>query len=489
MNLSRTPPTPSPTRVHLVSWMDATEAVIEPMAVDSLNKIEDARGAGGNNFTADLMLERKVMPYGKKMAIGAAQLGLLVGAGAAVALGGCAALGGSLVGLGVAAAGGALIYKKGTQLFLRGLGHCYSAYKDKNIGEPMWSGARTYEVTGGNTTPALDGKVTSDKPLDEKRDIPSVSDFLANGMKKYPKEDITVVHLMGHGLGYRQTAGLGYKEYKSVVEDTVTKAGRPIDVLLLESCLEGNLEAVAGVGDKARYVLVSEETIKAGAVGDMLRTTTGQTRGQTLTPEQWGRKMVDAADQMQNSSDMMEKALAPETLALVDTQQIPAVLSAVDALGGLLKSEIATNGDALKAAVKNTQLYPKMWPHRETGEKLGMGDLGHFCRNLEKAYTGQPLLEKSGFGPFKSSKEVTFPDAAASPGAPAILAAVAKVQEEVGKAVLANHTVDNYSEACGLSVQLPTSSLSKLDSKFMAFSDSAAPPQWQGFVTEMSARI
>lgn len=486
MNVSTPPATP--TRVHLVSWMDATEAVIEPMAVDSLNKIEDAHSTGGASFTADLMLERNVMPFGKKMAIGAAQLGLLAGSGVAVAMGASAALGGSLIGLGVAVAGGALLYHKGSQLFLRGLGHCYSAIKDRNIGEPPWSGIRTYEVTG-NKSEALDGTVTSDKPLAEKRDIPSVSDFLANGMKKYPKEDITVVHMMGHGLGYRQTAGLGYKDYKSVVEDTVQKAGRPIDVLLLESCLEGNLEAVAGVGDKARYVLVSEETIKAGAVGDLLKDTTARTAGQTVTPEQWGKSMVESAGRMQNSPDPMTSMLAPETLALVDTQKLPAVVTAVDNLGALLRSEIATNADALTAAVKNTQLYPKMWPHRSTGEKLGMGDLGHFCRNLQKAYTGQTLLERSGFGPFRSEKEVTFPNAAASPNAQAVLDAVARVQDEVGKAVPARHTADNYSEACGLSIQLPTKSLGKLDKKFMAFSDSAAPPQWQGFVTDLSARL
>lgn len=480
-------PTP-PTRVHLVSWMDATEAVIEPMAVDSLNKIEDAQTTGGANFTADLMLERKVMPYGQKMALGAAQLGLLVGAGAAVVFGASAALGGSLVGLGVALAGGALIRQKGTQLFLRGLGHCYSAYKDRSIGESPWTAIRTYEVVG-NKTAALDGKVTSDQPLPEKRDVPSVSDFLANGMKKYPKEDITVVHMMGHGLGYRQTAGLGYKDYKSVVEDTVQKAGRPIDVLLLESCLEGNLEAVAGVGDKARYVLVSEETIKAGAVGDLLADTTVRTNGQALTAEQWGQSMVDAANRMQASGDPMQAALAPETLALVDTQKLPAVVSAVDTLGGLLKSEMATHGEALQTAIKNTQLYPKMWPHRSTGEKLGMGDLGHFCRNLERVYTGQSLEQKSGFGPFKSVKQVSFPEAAASPNAQAVLAAVAQVQQALGQAVLAHHTANNYQEACGLSVQLPTASLGKLDKKFMAFSESAAPPQWQSFVTDMSREM
>ena len=71
----------------------------------------------------------------------------------------------------------------------------------------------------------------------------------------------------------------------------------------------------------------------------------------------------------------------------------------------------------------------------------------------------------------------------------AVLAALGQVQSELNKAVLARHTADNYSEACGLSVQLPTSSLEKLDKKFMPFSDSAAPPQWKSFVTEMSDKL
>lgn len=479
MNIpERTPPT----RLHLVTWMDATEPVIEPMAVESLNSIEDTQKLGGNHFTGEMMLERKVMPFGRKMAKGLVQLGALTAAGGAVAVGACLALSGSpLIGLGLAAAGAGVIHKFGTHLFLRGAGHVYSAHLGKKMAEPAWSGIRTYEVTA-NSSPALDSKLVSEKPLEAKRDLPAVSDFLANGMKKYPREDVTVVHLMGHGLGYRQTAGMPYKEYKTVVDETVQKAGRPIDVLLLESCLEGNLEAVAGIGDKARFVLVSEETINAGAVGDLLKSTTARTAGTSFTPAKWGATMVEAARAMGGPSQ-------PETLALVDTQKLPGVMQALDELGALLQAEVSSNAEALTAAVKATQLYPKDWPHRSTGEKLGMGDLGHFCRNLQRVYMGKSITQKSGFGPFKSKTEASFPQAAASPRAAAILEAAVKVREQVDEAVVARHTVQRYDEACGLSVQLPTSSLARIDKKFMPFADSAAPPNWQAFVRDMSAQV
>ncbi len=478
MNIpERTPPT----RLHLVSWMDATEAVIEPMAVDSLNSIEDTHTIGRGHFTGEMMLERKVMPFLPKVARGVAQLGALLGAGAAVAVG-VSLIGGSpLVGLGLAAAGAGVIHKFGTHLFLRGAGHVYSAHLGRKMQEPAWSGIRTYEVTA-NTSSALDSRLISEKPLEARRDLPAISDFLANGMKKYPKEDVTVVHMMGHGLGYRQTAGMPYKEYQTVVDETVQKAGRPIDVLLLESCLEGNLEAVAGIGGKARFVLVSQETINAGAVGDLLKSTTARTAGTTFTPEKWGKTMVESARVMGGPSQ-------PETLALVDTQKLPGVLQALDELGALLQAEVGSNSEALTAAVKATQLYPKDWPHRSTGEKLGLGDLGHFCRNLQRVYMGKSITSKSGFGPFKRNTDASFPQAAASPRAAAILEAAVKVREQVDEAVIARHTVQRYDEACGLSVQLPTSSLARIDKKLMPFAESAAPPNWQAFVRTMSAHV
>ncbi|MCE7868753.1 hypothetical protein DYH09_00070 [bacterium CPR1] len=479
MNIpNRTPPT----RVHLVTWMDATEAVIEPMAVDSLNSIEDARAIGGNQLTGEMMLERKAMPFGRKMATGVIKLGALVAAGASVALGAGLAIGGSpLLGLGLAAAGAGVIHRFGTSLFMRGAGHVYSAMLGRKMAEPAWSGIRTYEVTA-NTSKALDSRLVSEKPLEARRDLPSISDFLANGMKKYPRQDVTVVHMMGHGLGYRQAAGLPYKDYRTVMDETVQKAGRPIDVLLLESCLEGNLEAVAGIGDRARFVLVSQETINAGVMGNLLLCTTASMAGKTFTPAKWGKTMVESVQVLGGHSQ-------PETLALVDTQKLPAVVQALDELGALLQAEIGTNAEALTAAVKATQLYPKDWPHRSTGEKLGMGDLGHFCRNLQRVYLGKSITRKSGLGPFSSQSDVKFPQAAASPRAAAILEAAVKVREQVDEAVIARHTAQRYDEACGLSVQLPTSSLARLDKKLMPFTDSAAPPNWQAFVRTMSARV
>lgn len=447
--------------MRLITWVDATEPVLEPMAVDSLHALGDTVGP---RLSVDMMLERKHTPLVPKVAMGVGRLSLLLASAAAVPVG---LVMGGLPGLAVAAAGGAMVYKKGLKLGFRGLGLLFSAWEGhQNPRLPPWTGVRTYEA----------GCQTGSQPLTRERDLDAVSDYLSRGMKRYPKEDLTVVYLTGHGLGYRQSAGLKQAEFDTLLEKTTQKAGRPIDVLMLESCLEGNLETVAGVGDRARYVVVSEETISAGALGGRIREVSRRGPNGPLTPSGWARSVVRCS---------WGDGLPVDTLAVVDTRQLPPAMQALDELGALLRQELEENPAALKAAVDATTTFPKEFPFRSDGKRLGLGDIGHFCRNLQRIYRGREVTVP--LGPFQ--REVSFPEAAASPRARAILEAAVKLREKVDEAIIERYTSESYREASGLSVQLPTRHLGKIDKKLPGFAESAAPPRWQDFVTAMSGRL
>lgn len=451
---------PRHNNVRLLAFVDATEPVLEPMALDSLHKLDDSVGP---RLSVDMMMERKVMPFGQKLATGVGQLGLLLTAAAAVP-GGIAAcfMGAGPAGLLATAAGGALLKKKGLKLLMRGAGHVMSAFEGKKRNVSPWNGVRTYE----------EGRLTDHRPLGKKRDLEAVSDFLARGMRRYPAGDLNVVCMTGHGLGHRHSIGMDRPEFQALVEKTVQKAGKPIDVLMMESCLEGNLETVAGIGNRARYVVVSEESISAGALGTHLQAATRVLEGREFTASRWASTVVRCGQEA-------------ETLAVVDTAQLPPVMQALDALGGLLRQEMAANPEALKAAIESTQLFPKDALFRHDARRLGLGDVGHFCRNLQRVYSGRPLTIGSGY----FQEEARFPEAASSPRARAILDAAVQLREQVDLAVVERYNSHAYRDASGLSVQLPTKWLDKVDQKLPRYDESGAPPQWTAFVTEMSRQL
>lgn len=455
--------------VHIISHIDASEHIIEPFATSEMQQLEKIKSSQLEKVEIDAVLVRDTgNPYVKIGTGGAEGLIILAPsiAGWAIARKKHGAT--ALLMLGI---GGALSYTlaKGG-LGVDALKHVASGVADLGQGEPVWNGTREYHIKPG-TSDAIDSQLITGsdtlKPSKER-----AIDFIASQMKQYPGST-TVVHTVGHGLGYHASSGFDFKEYRNILNEATKQAGRPIDVLVVESCLEGNLETVIGTMPTARYVIVSEESIPATIIPNLMEKALN---GQDSPTD--ARKFAEAM--IQNAKGQQ----GISTLAIVDMEKVPALTQSVDDLGKLLTAEVRdgkTSGIA--EAIKNTPMYPAGRVEGDMGQKLGMGDLKQFAENLKREY-----------GDTSAGKGNVSQEAAASPRAQAIREASSRVLAALQDAVPDVATSASYQGAGGISIQLPGATFKSVEekigqAKFTKFSESQAPQGWKDFVTGMSEKL
>ena len=101
--------------------------------------------------------------------------------------------------------------------------------------------------------------------------------LLSANLRDFPTS-LHVVHANGHGVGAKYTAGLPGEALSSSLQKATETSGRPVDVLLLESCFGANFEQLARFGDAVQYVVGFEDAIPTSAaasgripLGPMLR--------------------------------------------------------------------------------------------------------------------------------------------------------------------------------------------------------------------------
>jgi len=165
-------------------------------------------------------------------------------------------------------------------------------------------------------------------------------------------------------------------------------------------------------------------------------------------------------------------------------EKVPALTKSVDQLGSLLAKETkAGRTSGIVDAVKGTPVYPAGNVEGDMGQKLGMGDLKTFAENILRTY-----------GDTSTGKGEVNQEAASSPQAQQVRDAAKEVLDKLNEAVPAVTANGSYSGAGGLSIQLPLSSLEKLDitlakNKMSTFKDSEAPQGWKDFVNDMSTKM
>lgn len=448
------------TEVHVISHMDATESIIEPFATDGLGQMQQATKNGAGHVTADIAIDREAHPW-QKIGTGAALTGVVaapffIGRHFAKKHGDKALL---AIGITLAGAYGSVQAAGMLNYMHDGLGSIISGVADLKHSEGVWSGGRQIHMADGNreseaTTSSMQG------------DPEAITRYLADNMKKYPS-GTTVVHMMGHGLMYRHVSGLPGTQFENVLANATKEAGRPVDVLVLESCLVGNFETLNANYPSARYAVVSEESIAAGATGRMFESTFKATAGQELTPRQLAQSLLDHA--------RGDKGI--ETLAVIDMAQMPQLSQAVDHLGASLTAEVnAGRMDVLATAVKETPVYPQA-EAGATAKMLAVGDLKIFAEKLLAAYG------EGGAG-------------AASPNAEAIRTQAQEVLDRLHSTVVGFNATASYAQAGGISIQLPGMKMEKLEGSTVlgakgltSFKDAREPQGWRDFVNTMSPKL
>lgn len=448
-------------RVHLVSYIDATESTVEPFATHDIRQFADAVSLCPGQVAVDAMIDRKPVSATVKAisAIGTLAAPIVAGASVGLLAGAPPALVGLACGL-VAVEWTALATVSGA--LKRNLAKLDSAVHAACFHDGSWEGRRTYTI-GTDSRQEVHEVQSSDKN--------AVVDFLSEQLKATPSS-LNIVHMFGHGLAYRYAGGKNFADFKTTVDRVAQQSGHPIDLLLLESCQEGNFEGLASIAPSVRYAVVSEDSVYESVYGEMLKSAL-QEKGSTGDALQVGEAMLAHADGIHHVPNLLTRLYdlagrrflnsteqAP-TLALVDLSKMPALVGAVDKLGGVLSEE--SEGGGQPTLRKLLSEVP------ETSDWLKTGDLAILCQCLDEHYR-----------------------TSSSPRAKAIRDASQAVQAALEKVVVGNHRSKHAGPGGGLSIQLPSARVAEMDEyerRFARFSDCAAPSGWKRFVAVMSNRV
>lgn len=236
--------------------------------------------------------------------------------------------------------------------------------------EPAWQGTRTFRLGEDREPGRIDAPVVHQSPDTDTPSPRALGEFFGREMKRFPSSRHAVM-LSGHGMAWNNVIGLGLDEVGEALDHAKNVAGKRPDLLILESCLMGNLEALNLLGGTAGYAVVSEETM--GSEGLPWERILGAASGMARTPQALGKAMVrlspDGAGQV-------------ETLGLVDLDRVPRVASAVEELAGILKDLAPSQRRELRAAFAAAESLPR---GGAPGVPDGfLVDLGSLLENLEE---------------------------------------------------------------------------------------------------------
>lgn len=413
--------TPKP--VNVVAHVDATEKIVEPYLA---HRVDDFQQMAQSGIDSTVKVLRGGTTATKKTVSGLAKLATnlaIPAAGFAV---------GGPIGLGIGLLVDAGLFVGG---FTRsGLGELMSAANHKEmLPDGDWKGSQVSQFGDAQ----LSGPRLENDPLSAE----GLGNLVADHMK--PGET-NVLYLAGHGLGGHQTAGLKTGDLAKALDGAREKTGVAPDFVILESCLQGNLEALSSLRHSGGIAIVSEESLPA------------REKDGGLPLSKMMAHLTENADPATQAKAMIsdaEKAKVP-TLAAVDLDKIGSFADSLEPLGSQLVGELVRgNQKTLLEAMDKAKKFPNSALAPLERAMLHETDMGGFLDNLSKA---DNLSEET--------KQV-----------------VAKSRKLLDEAVLAKTGTKDYTDASGLSFQTRSGILDK-NEQFTPLHESGLPLPWQLFL-------
>ncbi len=347
------PSQPTPPAVRVAAYVDATEEHFEPHAVSRVDAFEKAVSAAPN-LDIQAHVVRNGTSASRKLARGLGLLALHV----LPPVIGQATFGLPGLALGSAITGW-LVYKGYTMEAGRELGG--AAHQPFTAPGPRWTGTRTYQI-GPDQTDGIDSEVLSSHER-----IHATASEVGDFMSGHFQEGATnIAYVTGHGWGPWKVASLFTKD----LAGEVGKQGVQPDVVVFESCLMGNLEALTMLKGRARVAVVSEELLVAGGMGAghmPIRAMLADAARQGGTPQEIGARMVSIA----------HRAGVP-TLAAIDLDQLDPLLSELGTLSDRLLAQ--PDKAELRAAFHESLSVPIL--DHQLGGKADFIDLGDFLKRI-----------------------------------------------------------------------------------------------------------
>lgn len=350
-------------KLKMVAFMDATEEVVEPALSSRIDDFEKAKSDAGARLDITAQLYRKGASPLSKIAKG---LGLMA-IHAAIPAAGFIIAGPLGLALGIIDVS---LFFLPTGTTRQAINELDSGFNHRRIlKEPDWKGNRTFEITE-NKTEKFDSKIISEDVKARSISSGDLTKLVSDRMKNDP-DSTKLLFISGHGLGYRQVAGMPVKELASALEKSEKESGAKPDIIFMESCLEGNMEGLCQLKNRAKIAILSEEFIytEAMPIREMLR----EAALKGGTPKEISRKMIEKAGETGKL----------QTMAAFDLNKIDGFLSALDILGKcLLKEEAEGKKSEIKSALRKTVRLPKLKSMILERALLNFSDMGGFLSAL-----------------------------------------------------------------------------------------------------------
>lgn len=350
---------PSGPNLRVAALLDGTEKRVEPFLIKRMDDLEKLKAEAGDKMEGQAVVFRSGVSARKKALSGALKLAASIAPLALGALGGPA-------GVVFALAFESLLFAAHTPM--DAIGELDSArHHRRETQEPDWKGERHYRIAP-DRTPQIDSEELYGYPGDSRITPGNLTELFYGHFTPDHPETTNVLLVGGHGLGFRQIAGMSGEKFSERIHN------QP-DIILMESCLEGNLEFLSQLSNRAQYAILSEEPLSVNAlpVKEMLR--------EASTPETdagvIAKNMLKAAKEHQGETI--------KTLAVYDLGKVDNTLKSLDRLGKALNGEIDRgNRSEIKAALKKAR---KPGASRLTpleNRLLGFADLGDFLSALQR---------------------------------------------------------------------------------------------------------
>lgn len=270
--------------------------------------------------------------------------------------------------------------------------------------------------------------------------------FVQWGMKAVPAERYMVV-LGGHGSGFMGAVTDPTRQHimaPQQMRDALARGGIRADVLVLNACLEANVEVAAELAPRAN-VLVASQGLQQGA-GIPLGAAIERLRADT-TPIEAARAVIDASCAVPDRAPI---------LSAVDERRVGDVVRAFDVLGSALLADPV----ALSAARAQVEALPDFRERPHDRPLVDLKDVRAFARGL----AGDARLR----------------------GTPAAAAAGA-LDRAVGAAVVSVTPSSEGVGAAGLSAYLPVAPmpLDWVQRQYDGLAFSREAPRWHGAVERL----
>jgi hypothetical protein len=348
--------------LSVIAFLDGTDRQVEPVIRFHLDRLQQAH-QDGVRVTAELYRQTPTANLtlsGLGLKVLAPALAGLAVAGVAV---GAPLLGCALLAVGAGAA--RLLHARD-----QGQARLRTATMRQQTPDPEWAGSKRYRMgaQGRREEPVVPGATPTADGLRR---------LLVAGMRTCPGER-NVLYVSGHGAGFRRIASMAGSEFARALAAGMRDANEPVGLLVTDSCLMGNLEAMALMPAGLQAVVASERPVAEAFIlpgrqrearGELaLALESALPAGQEESPLELARRVVERAPDQPDGTSFFAVDLGALRQRL---------MPALDRLGEHLV------GSSDPAGLPAVQAAPEVQP------TLNYRDLGGFLEELQ-ARTADP---------------------------------------------------------------------------------------------------